>query len=328
MKTVLVTGADGFIGSHLVEYLVKQGCSVRAFCFYNSFSSYGWLDGVSSELKKNIEFYFGDIRDAEVVREVVKGVDVVYHLAALITIPYSYKAPESYIDTNIKGTLNILQASKEFKVSRVLITSTSEVYGTAQYVPIDEKHPKNGQSPYAATKIGADALALSFYQSYDLPITVVRPFNTYGPRQSTRGIIPSIISQLLQNPPELKLGNLKPTRDFLFVEDTIRAFEMIAKTDSLIGEEVNIASQTEISMKDLVHKICDLMDKEPIIKSEKERMRPENSEVYRLFGDASNLNTQTDWKPNNSLEQGLQKTINWFSKPENLKLYEGKRYNI
>lgn len=311
-QLVLVTGADGFIGSHLVEYLVQEGYTVRAFCLYNSFGSYGWLDTISADKKTKIEFVLGDIRDAQVVKEAMKGVNVVYHLAALITIPFSYKAPESYIDTNIKGTLNVLQAAKELDVSRVLVTSTSEVYGTAQYVPIDEKHPKNGQSPYAATKIGADALALSFYKSYDLPVTIVRPFNTYGPRQSTRGVIATVISQLKQNRSELKLGNLKPTRDFLFVEDTVRAFEMISRMDDLIGEEVNIASQSEISMEDLVGNICSLMHKKVTIQQDQKRMRPEASEVYRLFGDATKLQSITDWKPEVSLEEGLQRTIDWF----------------
>jgi len=328
MKKVLVTGADGFIGSHLVAYLVGQGYSVRAFCFYNSMSSLGWLDTLSEDVKSKIDFYLGDIRDAQLVNEAMNGIDIVYHLAALITIPYSYKATSSYIDTNIKGTLNVLEAAKINKVKRVLITSTSEVYGTAQYIPIDEKHPKNAQSPYAASKIGADALALSFYQSYGLPVTIVRPFNTFGPRQSIRAIIPTIITQLNNGNDVISLGNLKPTRDFLFIEDTVSAFDKISKAEKLIGQEVNIATNSEIGMRDLAKLIIEKINPKVTIKISEERLRSEKSEVYRLYGDNTKLLTNTNWMLTHTFEEGLQKTIDWYSKPSNLQMFSNSDYQL
>ena len=328
MKKVLVTGADGFIGSHLVEELLKQGYKVKAFCFYNSFNTWGWLDALPKDILEKVEVFTGDVRDPNGVRTAMKGCDIVFHLAALIAIPYSYHSPDSYIDTNIKGTLNIIQAAKDLNIERVLVTSTSEIYGTAQYVPIDEKHPKQPQSPYSASKIGADCIADSFYRSFDMPITIVRPFNTYGPRQSARAIIPTIITQLLNGFEEIKLGDLTPTRDLLFVKDTVKGFIEIAKTDSLIGHECNIATNSEISMQEMADILIELINPNAKIIHDEDRIRPEKSEVFRLFGDNSKLIEHTDWKVEHTLEQGLQETINWFSKKENLLQYKAGIYNV
>jgi NAD dependent epimerase/dehydratase len=327
-KKVLVTGADGFIGSHLVERLLQEGCSVKAFVYYNSFNSWGWLDSFPAELKNQIEIFSGDVRDPNGVRTAMKGIDVVFHLAALIAIPYSYHSPDSYIDTNVKGTLNIVQAAKDLSIERVLVTSTSEVYGTAQYVPIDEKHPRQPQSPYSASKIGADCIAESFYRSFNLPVTIVRPFNTYGPRQSARAVIPTIITQLLNGKPTLKLGDVTPTRDLLYVKDTADAFTAIAKCEPLIGQDVNIATQSEISVKDLAEKLKALTNTNTEIAFDDVRMRPEKSEVFRLFGSREKLSTTTGWKPAHSLDQGLKETIEWFSKTENLRQYKADIYNV
>ena len=327
-KKVLITGADGFIGSHLTEALVNQGYDVRAFVYYNSFNSYGWLDSIPSETKSNIEFFAGDIRDPNGVREAMKGVDIVFHLAALIAIPFSYHSPDSYIDTNVKGTLNIIQAARDNQVSRVLVTSTSEVYGTAQFVPITELHPKQPQSPYSASKIGADAIADSFYRSFDLPLTIVRPFNTFGPRQSARAVIPTIISQLLNGAEEIKLGDITPTRDLLFVKDTVNGFLKIAECDKLIGHEVNIATQSEITVGELAQSLINQINPNAKIVSDSVRLRPEKSEVFRLFGSNEKLKYFTDWKQNYSLEDGLAETIEWFSKKENLQQYKSDIYNV
>lgn len=327
-KKVLITGADGFIGSHLTEALVNQGYDVRAFVYYNSFNSYGWLDSISLKTKNQIEFFTGDIRDPNGVREAMKGVDVVFHLAALIAIPFSYHSPDSYIDTNVKGTLNIIQAAKDFQVSRVLVTSTSEVYGTAQFVPITELHPKQPQSPYSASKIGADAIADSFYRSFDLPLTIVRPFNTFGPRQSARAVIPTIISQLLNGAEEIKLGDITPKRDLLFVKDTVNGFLKIAECDKLIGHEVNIATQSEISVGELAQSLINQINPNAKIVSDSIRLRPEKSEVLRLFGSNEKLKSFTNWKQNYSLEEGLAETVEWFSKMENLQQYKSDIYNV
>ena len=327
-KKVLITGADGFIGSHLTEALVNKGYDVRAFVYYNSFSSYGWLDSISSETKSQIEFFAGDIRDPNGVREAMKGVDIVFHLAALIAIPFSYHSPDSYIDTNVKGTLNIIQAARDNQVSRVLVTSTSEVYGTAQFVPITELHPKQPQSPYSASKIGADAIADSFYRSFDLPLTIVRPFNTFGPRQSARAVIPTIISQLLNGAEEIKLGDITPTRDLLFVKDTVNGFLKIAECDKLIGHEVNIATQSEITVGELAQSLINQINPNAKIVSDSIRLRPEKSEVFRLFGSNQKLKSFTDWKQNYSLDEGLAETVEWFSKKENLQQYKSDIYNV
>ena len=312
MSKVLITGADGFIGSHLVEALAKSGEEVRAFVYYNSFGSNGWLDTIPKDIYKEIDFFAGDIRDPNGVRTAMCDVDVVYHLAALIAIPFSYNSPDSYVDTNIKGTLNVLQAAREYNTQRVLITSTSEVYGSAQYVPINEKHPYQGQSPYSATKIGADRLSESFHRSFNLPITIVRPFNTYGPRQSTRAIIPTIITQLLDNQNEIKLGSLTPTRDLNYATDIVEGFIAIAKENSTIGEEINIASGVEVSVGDLAKLLIDKFNSNATIVCEQERLRPEESEVERLLGCNRKIELLTGWKPKNTLSEGLDKTIDWF----------------
>jgi NAD dependent epimerase/dehydratase len=327
-KKVLITGADGFIGSHLTEALVIQGYDVKAFVYYNSFNSYGWLDSIPLGIKSQIEFFAGDIRDPNGVREAMKGVDIVFHLAALIAIPFSYHSPDSYIDTNVKGTLNIIQAARDNQVRRVLVTSTSEVYGTAQFVPITELHPKQPQSPYSASKIGADAIADSFYRSFDLPLTIVRPFNTFGPRQSARAVIPTIISQLLNGTEEIKLGDITPTRDLLFVKDTVNGFLKIAECDKLIGHEVNIATQSEITVGELAQSLINQINPNAKIVSDSIRLRPEKSEVFRLFGSNEKLKSFTDWKQNYSLEEGLAETVEWFSKKENLQQYKSDIYNV
>ncbi|MCZ4407245.1 NAD-dependent 4,6-dehydratase LegB [Cryomorphaceae bacterium 1068] len=328
MKKVLITGADGFIGSHLVEMLLELGFDVRAFVYYNSFNSWGWLDTLPKEKLEQIEIFSGDIRDPNGVRTAMEGVDIVYHLAALIAIPFSYHSPDSYIDTNVKGTLNILQAARDYNVERVLITSTSEVYGTAQFVPITEEHPKQAQSPYSASKIGADAIADSFCRSFNLPITVVRPFNTYGPRQSARAVIPTIITQLLNQASEVKLGDITPTRDLLFVKDTASAFLAIAECADLIGQEVNIATESEISIGDLAQILINLINPSASIVSDAQRIRPEKSEVFRLFGSRQKLTELTGWQPQYTLEKGLQETIEWFSNSRNLTKYKADIYNV
>jgi len=327
-KNILVTGADGFIGSHLVEALLEQGAKVRAFVFYNSFNSWGWLDAFPLEKLKQIEVFPGDIRDSNGVRKSMEGMDIVFHLAALIAIPFSYHSPDSYVDTNIKGTLNVLQAAKSLNTPRVLVTSTSEVYGTARYVPIDEKHPFQGQSPYSATKIGADRLAESFYRSFNLPVTIVRPFNTYGPRQSARAVIPTIITQLLAGQTEIKLGNLRPTRDFVYVKDTVQGFIEIAKSDTTIGEEINIATQKEISIGELASELISQILPEAHIVTENQRLRPEKSEVDRLLGSNEKIMRMTNWRPRYNLKQGLAETIAWFRVPENLSRYKPNLYNV
>jgi NAD dependent epimerase/dehydratase len=325
---VLITGADGFIGSHLTEALVNNGFNVRAFVCYNSFNSYGWLDSISNEIKNKIEFFTGDIRDPNGVNEAIKGIDIVFHLAALIAIPFSYHSPDSYIDTNVKGTLNVIQAARNNKVKRVLVTSTSEVYGTAKFIPITELHPKQPQSPYSASKIGADAIADSFYRSFDLPITIVRPFNTYGPRQSARAVIPTIISQLLNGSLEIKLGDVTPTRDLLYVKDTVNGFLKIAQCDELIGHEVNIATQSEISVGDLAQNLINKINPKAKIITDTVRLRPDKSEVYRLFGSNEKLKTFTDWAQIYTLSEGLKETIEWFSQKENLQQYKSDIYNV
>ena len=327
-KNILITGADGFIGSHLTEYLVSTGHHIRAFVYYNSFNSYGWLDSLPQNVKSKIDFFSGDIRDPNGVKEAMKGIDTVFHLAALIAIPFSYHSPDSYIDTNVKGTLNILQAARDNHVKRVLITSTSEVYGTAQFVPITELHSKQAQSPYSASKIGADAIADSFYRSFDLPITIVRPFNTYGPRQSARAVIPTIITQLLNGVEEIKLGDLTPTRDLLFVKDTVSGFVKIAECDDLIGHEVNIATQSEISVGELAQFLINKINPKAKIISDSIRLRPEKSEVFRLFGCNEKLKSFTHWEQDYSLDRGLSETIDWFSNKENLKQYKSDIYNV
>jgi NAD dependent epimerase/dehydratase len=328
MKKVLVTGADGFIGSHLVEELINEGYDVKAFVYYNSFNSWGWLDSFPKEVLQKIEIFSGDIRDPNGVRTAMKGCDIVYHLAALIAIPFSYHSPDSYIDTNVKGTLNVIQAAKDLGLERVLVTSTSEVYGTANYVPIDENHQKQPQSPYSASKIAADAIAESFYKSFDLPVTIVRPFNTFGPRQSARAIIPTIITQLLNGYTEIKLGDITPKRDLLYVKDTVKGFIAIAGVPSLIGTDCNIATQSEISVGDLALEIIKHINPSAKIVHDNERTRPEKSEVFRLYGSNEKIKYYSNWSPNYSLEKGLLETIEWFRKPDNLAQYKANIYNI
>ena len=323
---ILVTGSDGFIGSHLVEELLKNGHAVKAFVMYNSFNSWGWLDTFPKDVLSEIEIFSGDVRDPNGVREAIKDVNEVFHLAALIAIPYSYHSPDSYVDTNIKGTLNVLQAARDFEVDRVLVTSTSEVYGTAQYVPIDEKHPYQGQSPYSATKIGADRLAESFYRSFDMPITIVRPFNTYGPRQSARAVIPTIIMQLLSGKDKIELGSLAPSRDFTYVKDTVKAFLEISKSEATIGEEINIASQREITIGELAQELIKQINKDASISCSEERLRPEKSEVNRLLGSNKKIKQLTGWEPKYTFEDGLSETIKFIK--ANLEKYKTDIYNI
>jgi NAD dependent epimerase/dehydratase len=327
-KRILVTGADGFIGSHLVEGLLSKGCQVRAFVYYNSFNSWGWLDSFPKEQQEKIDVFAGDIRDPHGVRKAVQDIDMVLHLAALIAIPFSYHSPDSYVDTNIKGTLNVLQAARDKGCERVLITSTSEVYGTAQYVPIDEGHPFQGQSPYSATKIGADRLAESFYRSFNTPVTIVRPFNTFGPRQSARAVIPTIITQLLSGATEIRLGSLHPTRDFSYVKDTVNGFMAIAETPQTIGEEINIASQQEISVGQLAQLIIDQINPAAMVLTDDIRLRPEKSEVERLLGSHEKIRRLTGWGPEYSLKEGIRETIEWFKNEENLQRYKWNIYNV
>jgi dTDP-glucose 4,6-dehydratase len=323
---VLVTGSDGFIGSHLTEMLVEKGYDVKAFVYYNSFNSWGWLDTLPQSIKDSIEVFTGDIRDPNGVREAIKGTDTVFHLAALIAIPFSYHSPDSYVDTNIKGTLNVLQACRQFETQRLLVTSTSEVYGTALYVPIDEKHPYQAQSPYSATKIAADRLAESFYRSFNLPVTIVRPFNTFGPRQSARAIIPTIITQLLAGKTEIKLGALTPTRDFNYVKDTANGFVEIAKSQKAIGEEINIATGIEISMEQTANEIIKRINPKAEIICDEQRLRPEKSEVNRLLGSNEKIKSLTQWLPKYSFGDGISETIEWFK--GNMENYKADIYNL
>ncbi len=325
-KKVLITGADGFIGSHLTEMLVKEGCDVKALSQYNSFNNWGWLEDI--DCKKDIEVFCGDIRDPHYIKKITKGIDVIFHLASLIAIPYSYNAPDSYVDTNIKGTLNICQAGLENNVEKIIHTSTSEVYGTAKYVPIDELHPLQPQSPYSASKISADAMAESFYRSFNLPVTIARPFNTYGPRQSARAVIPTIITQILNNYPFIKLGDISPTRDLNYVEDTCLGFKLIAQCDQAIGETINIGSNFEISIGDVFNLIKKIMNSNVELTLDQMRIRPEKSEVNRLWCDNRKIEKLCNFKPNNTIEQGLTKTIEWFRKKENLLKYKADIYNV
>ena len=332
MASILVTGADGFIGSHLTEELVRQGHSVRAFVYYNSFSSWGWLDRCSPEVKGKFEVFSGDIRDPHGVREAMKGCEAVIHLAALIAIPFSYHSPDTYVDTNIKGTLNVLQAAREIGVKRVIHTSTSEVYGTAQFVPITEDHPLQGQSPYSATKIAADQLAFSFYSSFDLPVVILRPFNTYGPRQSARAVIPTIITQIANGQKEIKLGAISPTRDFNYVKDTVDGFVATLNSKNGLGEVINLGSNFEISIKETVELIAEIMGVTISIAQDGDRLRPPSSEVERLWADNSKAKEILNWKPRfagrDGLKSGLEETIAWFSQPENLSGYKSGIYNL
>jgi len=331
-KKILITGADGFIGSHLTEKLVKKGCKVKAFVLYNSFNSWGWLDNIPEDIKKQIEIFSGDVRDPFGVAEAAKNCDVIFHLAALIAIPYSYHSPATYIDTNIKGTLNILQAARTHGIEKIIHTSTSEVYGTAQFVPITEEHPLQGQSPYSASKIGADQLAWSFFTSFDTPVATIRPFNTYGPRQSLRAVIPTLITQIATGNKKIKLGAISPTRDFNFVDDITEAFIKIVESDNTIGKTLNAGSNYEISIKDTAKMIAALMDKKIEIISEKERLRPEKSEVNRLWAENSKIKKLTYWKPEYSgiegFKKGLECCIKWYSDPDNLSMFKSDIYNI
>ncbi len=322
----LITGADGFIGSHLAEMLMRKGYSVSALSQYNSFNNWGWLEDV--ECRDELEILSGDIRDSHYCRHITQGVDVIFHLAALIAIPYSYVAPESYVDTNVKGTLNICQAALDNKVKRLIHTSTSEVYGTAQYVPIDEKHPLQAQSPYSATKIAADAMATSYFNAFDLPVTIARPFNTYGPRQSARAVIPTIITQIATGKKQIKLGDVSPTRDFNYVEDTCRGFLQLANCDAAIGETVNIGSNYEISVGDTLNLIKELMGSDVEFVVDEQRVRPEKSEVFRLWCDNTRIEQLTGFKPQVSIRDGLQRTIDWITQPGNLANYKAGIYNV
>lgn len=329
---ILITGADGFIGSHLTEELVKQDLDVRALVFYNSFNSWGWLDYAPKEIRDNLDIFPGDIRDPYGIKKAVKGCDVVFHLAALIAIPYSYHSPDTYVDTNVKGTLNIVQAARELGVDRVIHTSTSEVYGYARFVPITEDHPVQGQSPYSASKIGADEIAMSFYTSFETPISIIRPFNTYGPRQSARAVIPTIITQIASGKKKIKLGSLHPTRDFSYISDVVRGFISIAESDRSVGEVINIGSNYEISIGDTARLIAEVMEASIGLETDPNRIRPEKSEVERLWADNSKARELTGWEPIytglEGLRKGLKETVDWFKKPENIKLYKADLYNI
>lgn len=331
-KRVLVTGADGFIGSHLTEHLVRAGVDVRAFVYYNSFNSWGWLDSAPQALRESLDVFAGDIRDPHGVRTAMKGCDVVLHLAALIAIPYSYHSPDTYVDTNIKGTLNVLQAARETGVERVVHTSTSEVYGSARFVPITEAHPLQGQSPYSASKIGADQMATSFHLSFGTPVTVIRPFNTYGPRQSARAVIPTIITQLAAGHAQVKLGAVSPTRDFNFVKDTVRGFVAVAEADRAVGEVVNIGSNFEISIGDTARVIAEVMGRPLELITDEQRLRPAGSEVERLCADNAKALELTGWQPEyggtEGLRRGLAETVEWFTNPANLRLYKAGVYNL
>lgn len=331
-SSVLITGADGFIGSHLTELLVRQGFKVRAFVMYNSFNSWGWLDQCSSDVKGQFEVFSGDIRDPHGVKAAMKGCDAVLHLAALIAIPFSYHSPDTYVETNVKGTLNVLQAAKELGVKRLIHTSTSEVYGTAQFVPITEEHRLLGQSPYSASKIGADQLAYSFYSSFDLPVVTLRPFNTYGPRQSARAVIPTVITQIAQGSKKINLGSTTPTRDFNYVMDIVAGFNSVLVSDKGIGEVFNLGSNSEISIGDTANLIADLMGKEIEIITDQKRVRPENSEVERLWADNSKANRLFEWQPKytgmDGFKKGLTETIEWFTKPTNISSYKSGIYNL
>jgi len=326
MLKVLVTGADGFIGSHLTEMLVEKGYQVKALSHYNSFNNWGWLEDI--DCKDKVEVFTGDIRDPNYCKIITRDIDIIFHLAALIAIPYSYIAPDSYVDTNIKGTLNICQAAKENGGIRVIHTSTSEVYGTAQYVPIDEKHPLQPQSPYSATKIAADAMAMSFYNAFELPVTIARPFNTYGPRQSARAVIPTIITQIANGERKIKLGDITPTRDFNYVEDTCRGIIALAEEDKTIGEAFNIGSNFEISIADMLNIIKELMESDVKFITDKQRIRPEKSEVFRLWCDNSKIQELTGFKPQFDIQHGLQKTIEWITEKDNIKKYKAEIYNV
>ena len=325
-KIVLITGADGFIGSHLTEMLIKQGAKVKALSYYNSFNYWGWLEDI--DCLSDIEVLTGDVRDTHYCTYITKDTDIIFHLAALIAIPYSYIAPESYAETNIKGTLNICQAALENGCERVIHASTSEVYGTAQYVPIDEKHPLQPQSPYSASKIGADAMAESFHNAFNLPLTIARPFNTYGPRQSARAVIPTIITQIASGKNVIKLGDLTPTRDFTYVEDTCHGFIALAKCDKAIGETVNIGSNSEISIGDVLNIIKNMMQSNTEVITDKERFRPEKSEVFRLWSDNTKIHDLTGFTPKYTIKEGLKRTIDWFADPENMKKYKSDIYNL
>ena len=331
-KKILVTGADGFIGSHLTEELIRRGYNVRAFVLYNSFNSWGWLDESDADVRRSLDVFSGDIRDPHGVKQAMKGCDVVMHLAALIAIPYSYHSPDTYVDTNVKGTLNIVQAARELGVAKVLHTSTSEVYGTARFVPITEEHPLQGQSPYSATKIGADQIALSFYLSFDTPVAVIRPFNTYGPRQSARAVIPTVITQIASGQRKLKLGSIHPTRDFNYVKDTVNGFPSVAASDASVGEIINIGSNFEISVGETVDMIAELMGAEVEIETEEARTRPEKSEVARLWADNAKAKKLLGWEPQyagkDGFRRGLKETIAWFSDRTNLTRYKSDRYVI
>ncbi|EJL22887.1 NAD-dependent 4,6-dehydratase LegB [Brevibacillus sp. BC25] len=331
-KKILVTGADGFIGSHLTEELIRQGNDVKAFVYYNSFNSWGWLDHSPKDIQSSVDVFSGDIRDPYGVMNAMKGCDVVLHLAALIAIPYSYHSPETYVDTNIKGTLNILQAARMLNVERVVHTSTSEVYGTARFVPITEDHPLQGQSPYSASKIGADHMALSFYSSFGLPVSIIRPFNTYGPRQSARAVIPSIITQIASGLRTIRLGSLHPTRDFNYVKDTVRGFMAVAQSNSSIGEVINIGSNYEVSIGETVEIITELMGQQIDIQTDDQRIRPEKSEVERLWADNIKARELVGWEPAypgiEGLKRGLAETIDWFTNPSNLTHYKAGIYNL